>query len=461
LTVPADHVVGATGELQNATEVLSKEQIARLEQARKTEDKPVLIVSEDEARKAEKNKAKNTKTWKYVAKDVRDFAFASSRKFIWDAMGTRVGGNTVLAMSLYPKEGNPLWGEYSTRVVAHTLKEYSKYSIPYPYPVCISVHGPVWGMEYPMICFNGGRPEIPGKPASDRIKWAMIGVIIHEVGHNFFPMVINNDEREHPFMDEGFNSFIEYLAEQSWDKNFPSRRGPVVKLKNFLAENPHRQQPIVTNPEYQPAIGNVIYGKTAAALYVLRETILGPEVFDAAFKAYCSKWAFKNPYPPDFFRSMEEYTGTDLDWFWRGWFYSTDYLDLSLDKVETWVFAESAGQIPADLPTGFTYKHIPRDKWKSFIDQLPVEERPKDGSTPPYIYVPEITNKGGLLSPILLRLTYMDGSTENIRLPVYVWRLNDKLVRKPIVTQKPVRRIEIDPTEITGDVKTDNNSFPR
>ena len=223
ITVPSDHIVASTGELTNASRILSSKQRARLSKAEKSFNDPVIIVTQEEAEIAEKNKATSTKTWVFEAENVRDFAFATSRKFIWDAQAVDVGGKTTMAMSYYPKEGNPLWEQYSTRVVAHTLKVYSKFTIDYPYHKAISVHTKWIGMEYPMICFNGGRPEADGT-YSEGTKYGMIGVIIHEVGHNFFPMIINSDERQWTWMDEGLNTFVQYLTEQEWDHDYPSRR---------------------------------------------------------------------------------------------------------------------------------------------------------------------------------------------------------------------------------------------
>ncbi|MDX5480191.1 MAG: M1 family metallopeptidase, partial [Hymenobacteraceae bacterium] len=310
ITVPADHVVAATGELQNTSQVLSATHQKRWAEAVKS-DKPVVIVTQEEATQAEKSKAKGKKTWVYAAKDVRDFAWASSRKFIWDAMNVKVGGKNVLAMSYYPKEANPLWGQYSTESVAHTLKVYSKHTIDYPYPVAISVHGPVGGMEYPMLSFNGYRPE-PDGTYSDRIKYGLISVIIHEVGHNFFPMIINSDERQWTWMDEGLNTFMQYIAEQEWERNYPSRRGEPANIVEYMKSAKNTQVPIMTNSESVLQFGNNAYGKPATALNVLRETVMGRELFDYAFKEYANRWAFKHPMPADFFRTMEDASGVDL-----------------------------------------------------------------------------------------------------------------------------------------------------
>jgi len=339
ITVPKDHVLGATGWLQNPKEVLTTSQLQRLEKSKSSFDKPVLIVTEQEARENEKNKISELKTWKFKADSVRDFAFACSRKFIWDAMAVKLDTRTTMAMSLYPKEGNPLWGKYSTQVVAHTLKTYSKYTIDYPYPVAYSVNAIKIGMEYPMICFNFGRTE-EDSTYSESTKNRTIGVIIHEVGHNFFPMIINSDERQWTWMDEGLNTFVQYLTETEWDRDFWSRRGPAYKIRYYMEKDKSRLTPIMTNAESLFDKGGNAYGKPATALNILRETILGPELFDFALKTYCKRWAFKHPYPADFFRTMEDASGTDLDWFWRGWFYTTDHVDMAINKVR-WLQIDS------------------------------------------------------------------------------------------------------------------------
>ena len=332
LTVPGDHIVSATGTLQNESAVLSDAQRKRLQKARKA-DAPVFIVNQEEAEKTEKNKVKSLKTWRFKAKNVRDFAFASSRKFIWDAQNTTVKNKDVLCMSFYPKEGNPLWERYSTKLVAHTVNTYSKFTVDYPYPVAISIHSKSIGMEYPMICFNGGRPEADGT-YSERTKYGMWGVIIHEVGHNFFPMIINSDERQWTWMDEGLNTFVQYLTEQEWERGYPSRRGPAYKIADYMRGDKANISPIMTNSESIHQFGNNAYGKPATALNILRETIMGRELFDFAFKTYCERWKFKHPTPADFFRTMEDASAVDLDWFWRGWFFSTDHVDIALSDVK-------------------------------------------------------------------------------------------------------------------------------
>jgi hypothetical protein len=332
LTVPADHIVAATGQLQNAAEVLTTAQFNRFKAAANSTEKPVIIVTEEEARETEKSRSDKEKTWVFKAQNVRDFAFASSRKFIWDAMGVKFDGQTVLAMSFYPKEGNPLWEKYSTRAVAHTLKSYSKYTFDYPYPVAISVHTDNIGMEYPMISFNGGRPQSDGT-YSQRTKNSMISVIIHEVGHNYFPMIVNSDERQWTWMDEGLNTFLQYLAEQEWEYGYPSGSGPAHRIVDYMKGDKKNMSPIMTNSESVINLSRNAYAKPATALNILRETVMGRELFDFAFKQYANRWKFKHPYPEDFFRTMEDASAVDLDWFWRGWFYSTDHVDISIDKV--------------------------------------------------------------------------------------------------------------------------------
>jgi hypothetical protein len=338
ITAPNDHIVSATGILQNPKQVLKPAWIQRLKQA-ETAREPIKIITQAEATANETSQPNGKKTWIFKGDNVRDFAFASSRKFIWDAQGHNVEGNRVMAMSFYPKEGNPLWEKYSTHAIIHTLNVYSRYSFTYPYPVAISVNGPVGGMEYPMICFNGPRPNADGS-YSAQTKYGLISVIIHEVGHNYYPMVVNSDERQWTWMDEGLNTFVQYLAESEWEKNYPSRRGEPQKITDYMiSEN---QVPIMTNSESVLQFGNNAYGKPATALNILRETILGRENFDFAFKEYSRRWKFKRPMPADFFRTMEDASGVDLDWFWRGWFYTTDHTDISIEnvrlfQVDTWL----------------------------------------------------------------------------------------------------------------------------
>lgn len=497
ITVPTDHIVASTGELQNADKVLTATQKQRWEQAKKG-DRPVLIVTEEEAIEAEKKKASGKKTWVFVAKNVRDFAWASSRKFIWDAMLTPVEGKKVWAMSYYPKEGNPLWGKYSTEVIAHTLKVYSKFSVPYPYPVAISVNGPVGGMEYPMICFNGPRPE-KDKTYSDRTKYGLITVIIHEVGHNFFPMIVSSDERQWSWMDEGLNTFLQYLTEQEWDRNYPSSRGEPQKITAYMKSDKSAQVPIMVNSESALQFGNNAYGKPATALNVLRETILGRELFDHAFRTYSKRWAFKHPEPADFFRTMEDASGTDLDWFWRGWFYTTDHVDLSIEDAD--YFRPATNNPEVDNPIAKAERDAPlintvsaqrnrvdikvskleerpdlkdfynsydpldvspsdKERYKQFVASLSEEEKKWLGANQ-HLYKLRFKNIGGLVMPVILKMEFADGSDSLLYIPAEIWRLNNNEVSKVLYFSKEVKSFVLDPFLETADCELENNFFPR
>ncbi|HEX5111858.1 MAG TPA: M1 family metallopeptidase, partial [Saprospiraceae bacterium] len=334
ITVPADHAVAATGQLQNAKDVLTKTQQDRFAQAQKSYDTPVIIITQEEAIANESSRSEKEKTWHFKAINVRDFAFASSRKFIWDAMAVKQSKSPdVMAMSFYPKEGNPLWGMYSTKVVAHTLKWYSHFTFDFPYPCAWSVHTNNIGMEYPMMAFNGGRPDSNGT-YSERQKYGMIGVIIHEVGHNYFPMIINSDERQWTWMDEGLNTFVQFLTEQQWERDYPSGRGPAYKITDYMKGDQSQLEPIMSTSDNIISLGSNAYAKTATALNILRETVMGRDLFDKAFKEYCTRWEFKHPKPADFFRTMEDASAVDLDWFWRGWFFSTEPCDIELADVQ-------------------------------------------------------------------------------------------------------------------------------
>lgn len=495
LTVPADHIVGATGVLQNPKEVLTKNQIDLLNEARES-DKPVVIVSQDEAEKTEKNRSDDEKTWVFKAENVRDFAFASSRKFIWDAMGVKFGDRTVMAMSYYPKEGNPLWGQYSTRVVAHTLKTYSKHTFDYPYPTAISVSNRyVGGMEYPMICFNGGRPEEDGT-YSERGKYGLIGVIIHEVGHNFFPMIVNSDERQWTWMDEGLNTFCQFLTEQAWEPDYPSRSGKPYTIVPYMKGDKKFISPIMTNSESVWNLGSNAYSKPTVALNILRETVMGRELFDYAFKEYAQRWMFKHPTPADFFRTMEDASGVDLDWFWRGWFFTTDNCDISLEKV-SWYQPNTQNpeiekplqkkveeeletmtdirnreladqtylaQNPeaADFYTTYDeYKVTEDDKkeYDRFLSTLSEEEKEMLGSNLNFYQI-DFNNVGGLVMPIILRFELADGTEEIQRIPAEIWRKNNEEVSKVFMFDQPVKQITLDPFLETADTDLDNNYWP-
>jgi hypothetical protein len=496
LTVPADHIVAATGECQNYASILTPEQRKRYEQAKKS-NSPVLIVTQAEAEAAEKNKSTQTKTWVYKAQNVRDFAFATSRKFIWDAQNQTVGSKNVLCMSYYPKEGNPLWERYSTKLVAHTIKTYSKYTIDYPYPVAISVHSKWIGMEYPMICFNGGRPEADGT-YSEGEKYGMWGVIIHEVGHNFFPMIINSDERQWTWMDEGLNTFVQYLTEQEWERGYPSRRGPAYLIADYMRGDKSGISPIMTNSESIKQFGNNAYGKPATALNILRETIMGRELFDYAFKTYCERWAFKHPTPADFFRTMEDASAVDLDWFWRAWFYSTDNVDIALTDVK-WFQLNT--QNPAlekaflqnkdaqkdafigdtrnktaitttvnEKDTNIDDFYAKRDLYKvdaldekayqSFLSKTSPEDLAYLNAGK-QLYELSFENIGGIVMPLIIEATFADGSTKVERIPAEIWRIEEQKVSKVFIYEKEVVSFRLDPFLETADTDLDNNTWPR
>jgi hypothetical protein len=478
ITVPSDHIIASTGELQNPEKVLTPKQIALFDKA-KTSDTPVIIVSQEEVEEKEKHHAKDKKTWIYHADSVRDFAFGSSRKLIWDAMGVDIGGKTVMAMSYYPKEANPLYEEYSTKVVAHTLKTYSKYTIDYPYPVAISVEA-ANGMEYPMICFNYGRPKKDGT-YSDRLKRGMISVIIHEVGHNFFPMIINSDERQWTWMDEGLNTFVQYLTEQEWDPNYPSRRGPPEKIVPYMKGGKDYMVPIMTNSEQLKQFGSNAYAKPATALNILRETIMGPELFDYAFKQYAQRWAFKHPTPADFFRTMEDASAVDLDWFWKGWFYTTDNVDIEVADINWYKYDNSIQDEQAmnneeksarkrrnnraeGVDTkGFTPDEQPSPEEKLMYPQplkTSVSDVDEISASKNNFYEIKLKNNGGLVMPVILQFNYRDGSTEIKRIPAEIWRYNEKEVTKVFVVEKELENVVLDPFEETADVNEANNHFP-
>jgi hypothetical protein len=499
LTVPSDHIVSATGVLQNPEQVLTATQRARLKTAA-TAPKPVFIVTPAEAKAAETGKPTGTKTWIFKADNVRDFAFASSRKFIWDAMGAPHHASPdpkqpVMAMSFYPNEAEPLWSKYSTHAIIHTLDIYSKHTFAYPYAVAQSINGPIGGMEYPMICFNGPRPTEDGT-YSRATKYALISVIIHEVGHNYFPMIVNSDERQWTWMDEGLNSFVQTLAEQQWEKDYPSRRAEARDMVGYMTGD--GQVPIMTNSESIAQLGPNAYGKPAVALNLLRETILGRELFDHAFKTYAQRWAFKRPYPADFFRTMEDASGVDLDWFWRGWFYTNDHVDLSLDAVRAYTLdtrdpaieKPRAKQEKADRPRTPAQTRnatlpkridaypelrdfyndydeatiLPSDK-KKYEELLKTLAKDKIRAdvlkTKRNFYLVEFSNVGGLVMPIILKIDYTDGSTEELRIPAEIWRVDNAKAAKLIMTQKEIKALQIDPHEEIGDADVENNFWPR
>ena len=495
ITVPADHILEATGELQNRKEVYSKEMMKRFNKAKKSYDKPVIIVNQQEAMDAEKSFSNEKKTWKFIANNVRDFAFASSRKYILDMMAVKIGDDDVMAVSIYPREGNPLWEDYSTITVVEALKSFSKYTFDYPYHKAISVHAHQIGMEYPMICFNFGRPNIDGSYSDDE-KFGMIGVIIHEIGHNFFPMIVNSDERQWAWMDEGLTTFVQYLAEQEFGEkypeiiapldNFPSDRGPAQLITDYMSVDQNFLAPIMSNPENVYYLGPNAYGKPAAALNILRETIMGKELFDYAFKTYSQRWMFKHPTPEDFFRTMEDASAVDLDWFWRGWFYSTDYVDIGLKEVNQYFVSPDPGE---EMLKIMEDQGVPRNRLRPLIFFEKYENDKnnlKDKSAlenskllvnylnenygqdeigamnvPKYFYEVVFDKPGGLVMPIIIDIKYEDGETVRKRYPAQVWRKNDKEVKKIITSDKKITEIVLDPDKETADIDERNNSWPK
>lgn len=495
LTVPSDHIVASTGVLQNPKDVLTAEQLKRFDQA-KNADQPVIICTQEEAIEREKARSKANRTWVFKAENVRDFAFASSRKFIWDAQKVDINGKKPLAMSFYPKEGNPLWEQYSTKAVAHTLRVYSKYTIDYPYPVAISVHAKWIGMEYPMICFNGGRPETDGT-YSENTKIGMISVIIHEVGHNFFPMIINSDERQWTWMDEGLNTFMQYMAEKEFDRNYPTRRGPARNIVDYMRGDKSKMSPIMTNSESIYQFGNNAYGKPCTALNILRETVMGRELFDYAFKEYARRWAFKHPTPDDFFRTMEDASGVDLDWYWRGWFYGTDHCDMAMEQVKVFQIDTKNPDVekavdrakedaqPADISlkrdaeekletqldrdskladfytTYDPYKVTSLDikDYEKYLSGLSDEEKAILNKNQFY-YEVTIANLGGLIMPLIFEFEFVDGTKREIRIPAEIWKMSEPKVTKLFSVEKEVKSITLDPYLETADVELNNNSWP-
>ena len=506
MTVPADHVVMGTGQCQNYQQVLSPAQFSRWQKAQTATD-VTEVVTLDEAKAREKQKSAEKKTWIFKADMVRDFAWGSSRKFVWDAMPAMVEGKKVMCMSAYGKEAYNLYRKYSTKTVAHTIKSYSKFTIPFPYPVAQSLEA-ANGMEYPMICFNFGRCEKDGT-YSEGTKNGMLGVVIHEVGHNFFPMIINSDERQWTWMDEGLNSFCEYLTEELFDNKFPVGKGPAYKIVDYMKLPKDQLEPIMTNSENIIQFGPNAYSKPTTGLNILRETIMGRELFDYAFREYARRWAFKHPTPADLFRTMEDASGEDLDWFWRGWFYNTDPCDISLDSVRWSVLNTDASNMmnnnmsarkqPVAKPQLNTFDDISKirnredkkivfatdadltlrdfywryDRGLAQVDSTPFEIPAPQANIDTFtqserfniagaknLYELTFSNKGGLVMPIIIEWTFKDGTKEIDRIPVQIWRKNENKVTKTFMKSKEVASIQLDPLRETADINTSNNTWP-
>ncbi|MDD3721994.1 MAG: M1 family metallopeptidase [Lutibacter sp.] len=486
ITTPKDHILNATGVILNPKDVFTPDQYKRYEAAKNSFDNPVFIVTPEEALAAEKGRSKETKTWHFYAENVRDFAFSSSRKFIWDAMAVDFNGKTVMAYSLYPNEGNPLWEEHSTRVVANTLKVYSEFTFDYPYPQATSINAERQGMEYPMICWNGGRPDKNGK-YTDRTKSGMFGVITHEVGHNFFPMIVNSDERTWTWMDEGINSFVEIYAEYKYDPAlFPLTDYP-KNIVRYMAGDQSGLEPIMSQGEDLTNFGSNAYGKPAAGLFILRETIMGHELFDHAFKTYAERWKFKHPTPADFFRTMEDASAMDLDWFWRGWFYTTGANDIGIKEVKKYYVTDKPTERAENMAKryGITVDKLPPALYlvsedspeftkelkskkpedynllSDYINENFSSEEKSELKTPKYFYELVFEKPGDLVMPIIVEFEYEDGTKERKQYPAEIWRKNDAEVTKVFPSSKAITKITIDPDEQTADINLSNNSWPK
>ena len=498
ITVPADHILDATGKLINRKDVFTRDMMKRYDQALKSYKEPVMIVTQEEAVAKEQTFSTDKKTWKFYAENVRDYGFATSRRFLWDMMAVKIGNKDVMAVSMYPKEGNPLCEDWSTKAVASTLKSYSRMTFDYPYHKAISVHARSQGMEYPMICWNYGRPDKEGN-YSDRTKYGMMSVIIHEVGHNFFPMIVNSDERQWTWMDEGLNTFVQYVAEQDFgewypdalsekDKTYPSRRGPAKNIVSYMGGDQDYIAPIMTKGLNTYQFGNNAYGKPGTALNILRETVMGRELFDYAFREYAQRWMFKHPTPEDFFRTMEDASAFDLDWYWRGWFYTTDYVDIGVKGVKKFFVSsepneyvknivKQRGMKMEDLPPLVYMVEEGTDEFKEamrdgsamdktptlkeyLMDNFSVEER-KAIKEPKYFYNVTFEKPGGLVMPIIVEYTYADGTKKREEYPAQIWRLNDKEISKAVASEKEIVNITVDPDLETADIDTSNNSWPK
>jgi len=488
ITVPEDHIVASTGECKNLAAVLTSTQMARWQQAQ-TSSEPIEIVTLAEANENAKDKSKGKKTWMYEAQNVRDFAFNTSRRLVWDAMAVDVEGKKVMCMSYYGKEAYPIYRKYSTKATAHTIKVYSKFTTPYPYPVAISVEAAI-GMEYPMLAMNFGRAEKDGT-YSEAVKYGAIGVIIHEVGHNFFPMIINSDERQYWWMDEGLNTFVQFLTEQEFDNNYPSRRGPAHLITDYMKLPKDLLEPIMTKGDNVANVGSNAYAKAATGLNILRETIMGRELFDYAFKEYARRWAFKHPTPYDLFRTMEDASAVDLDWFWRGWYYGTDPVDISLDSVK-WFRLDSEKNLAQMKVADFESISKKRNREEKSIEfytdrdttlrdfyyynrnadakmmqdgmqqQLDTQKDKANYAAweDKHFYELTFSNKGGMIMPIIVEFTFKDGSKEVDRIPVTIWRLNEQKVSKLFIKDKEVTAIKLDPMRETADINEANGMWP-
>ncbi|MGC6432113.1 MAG: M1 family metallopeptidase [Jejuia sp.] len=480
ITVPADHIVASTGSLQNSENVLTKKQRKRLKEASLSFDKPVMVITKEEAMENEAEKSSKQKIWKFSAKNVRDFAFASSRKFLWDAQAVKLPTNTVMAMSFYPKEGLPVWQEESTKSIMHALEVYSEATFDYPYPVCISVNTSNIGMEFPMISFNGGRPK-NGK-MSKGAKAGMIGTIIHEVGHNWFPMIVSSDERKWMWMDEGLNTF---LHQRTVAERYPEFNSVTPKtIAPFMSGDKNVLRPIMTTSDNElfNQFGANFYLKPTVGLQMLRNSIIGKELFDAAFKEYANRWKYKHPNPSDLFRTLEDATATDLDWFFRGWFFTTDNVDMELSSVKWFKVHEEDRNIEdqtqstkveaegnnttenkkdfSDGPEVINMTSTPDKAYGQFLSRLD-EDAIRKKLSGKNLYEVTIKNIGGLVMPVTIEWEFTDGTKEIDRLPAQIWRRNEYEVKQTFIKEKEVKSVNLDPNFEFADTDMSNNAFPK
>lgn len=462
ITVPADHIVAATGELQNDEEVLSVDQRNRWALAKRSFDKPVLIATQAEAVVREKSKATATKSWQFKAKNVRDFAFASSRKYIWEAQAVKLPTNTVMAVSIYPKEANPLWGDHATKAVKNALEVYSSRTFDYPYPVAIAVNAAEQGMEYPMICFNGSRPNKNGKYSQLHVS-DLVDVVVHEVGHNYFPMIVNTDERMYGWMDEGLNTFLELETKRERYPDLDTLWGSPKSMVGYHLRFDGRLNPPMTNPDLTNFSGYSDYGQASAAMNVLRNVIMGPALFDKAFKTYANVWMFKRPKPADFFRIMEDASATDLDWFWRGWFYNSTPVDVAIADVKWYLLKDEKAVIQTKSKSGiqpnyFTLTATPASSYREFMNRLKDENISTDFKGKNF-YEITFKNVGGLVTPLVLKFTFNDNTSQTQTIPAEIWRYSENEVTKVFYFNKALKSVELDPSDLTGDINTMNNIY--
>ncbi len=369
-------------------------------------------------------------TWRFKAENVRDFAWASSAGFIWDAAGFRYSptAKPIEMHSLYPREALGVWDSLSTKAIAQTMRTYGRLAFEYPYPKASNIHGIVGGMEYPMIAFCGARPPANANAAVLKsVGYGLVAVTIHEVGHNWFPMIVASDERKWTWMDEGLNSYLEGMASVEFDLSWPKARLPMVAANIVGYMKNTDQVPLMTESDLiHRGFGPNGYTKPASGLFILREQVLGPQFFDAAFREYSAAWMFKHPQPADFFRSMMQASGDNLNWFWRGWFYSTHANDQSLGTVES-QSADSLGM----SARGRFYNRV------------------------------TLENKGGLVMPAIMEFTFTDGSKERVKLPVSIWRNNEKKFEYGRFSQKELQSVELDPDNVLADINRENNKWSR